>query len=143
MKWPVIVGCLGIALSLGSPLSLADSGKGKGHGNDKGHSQDARGAAGGGDNWSGAPHINTSDVLGVLGNHRDYWSPAASLPPGIQKKLARGKPLPPGIAKKLDNRLLAQLPRYSGYEWQQAGTDLILVAIATGLVYEVLNGAFD
>jgi len=69
--------------------------------------------------------------------------PVASLPPGIQKNLARGKPLPPGIAKKLDNRLLSQLPRYDGYEWQQAGTDLILVMIATGIVYEVLNGAFD
>ncbi|MCF5724001.1 hypothetical protein GIV38_20405 [Pseudomonas syringae] len=30
-----------------------------------------------------------------------------------------------------------------GYEWQQAGTDLILVTLATGLIYEVLNGAFD
>jgi len=55
----------------------------------------------------------------------------------------RGKPLPPGIAKKLDGRLLGQLPRYDGYEWMQAGVDLILVAVATGVIYEVLNGAFD
>ena len=66
-----------------------------------------------------------------------------SLPPGIAKNLARGKPLPPGIAKKLDGRLLGRLPHYDGYEWQQAGTDLILVAIATGIIYEVLNGALD
>jgi hypothetical protein len=65
------------------------------------------------------------------------------LPPGIQKNLARGKPLPPGIAKKLDGRLLGQLPHYDGYEWMQAGADLILVAVATGIIYEVLNGAFD
>jgi len=25
----------------------------------------------------------------------------------------------------------------------QAGVDLILVAVATGVIYEVLNGAFD
>lgn len=77
------------------------------------------------------------------GGHRDYWSPGPALPPGIQKNLARGKPLPPGIAKKLDGRLLGQLPRYDGYEWMQAGVDLILVAVATGVIYEVLNGAFD
>lgn len=63
--------------------------------------------------------------------------------PRDSKNLARGKPLPPGIAKKLDGRLLGQLPHYDGYEWQQAGTDLILVALASGLIYEVLTGAFD
>jgi len=78
-----------------------------------------------------------------VGGYRDYWSPSPALPPGIQKNLARGKPLPPGIAKKLDGRLVGRLPHYDGYEWQQAGTDLILVALATGLIYEVLNGAFD
>ena len=65
------------------------------------------------------------------------------MPPGIQKNLARGKPLPPGIAKKLDGRLLGQLLHYDGYEWMQAGVDLILVAAATVVIYEVVNGAFD
>lgn len=144
MKWPIFAGCLCIALSLGSAPCTADSGKGKGHGNDKGHAQGGqKNSADGGDDWGGAPRIDQAGVLGVLGSHRNYWGPVASLPPGIQKNLARGKPLPPGIAKKLDNRLLSQLPRYDGYEWQQAGTDLILVMIATGIVYEVLNGAFD
>lgn len=61
----------------------------------------------------------------------------------VFKNLARGKQLPPGIAKKLDGRLAGRLPHYDGYEWQQAGTDLILVALATGLIYEILDGAFD
>jgi len=87
--------------------------------------------------------VDRSGVLNVLGGYRNYWSPGPALPPGIQKNLARGKPLPPGIAKKLDGRLLGQLPHYDGYEWQQAGTDLILVAIASGIIYEVLNGAFN
>ena len=112
----------------------------QGHGNQKGNS--SKGNNGGGD-WSLGPSIDRGNVLGIVGGYRDYWSPGPALPPGIQKNLARGKPLPPGIAKKLDGRLIGQLPHYDGYEWQQAGTDLILVALATGLIYEVLNGAFD
>ena len=66
-----------------------------------------------------------------------------SLPPGIQKNLARGKPLPPGIAKKMvPSRMLSRLPRHAGYEWRIAGTDLILVAIATNVVADVLSGVF-
>ncbi|HBK49135.1 MAG TPA: hypothetical protein DDZ74_07350, partial [Pseudomonas sp.] len=110
----------------------------QGQGNSGGHKQSA-----GGNDWHGGPSIDRGDVLGILGGHRNYWSPGPALPPGIQKNLARGKPLPPGIAKKLDGRLLGQLPRYDGYEWMQAGADLILVAVATGIIYEVLNGAFD
>ena len=67
-----------------------------------------------------------------------------ALPPGIRKNLAKGKPLPPGIAKKsAPAAMIAELPQHQGYEWQVVGTDLILVALATGLIYEVLNGAFD
>lgn len=66
-----------------------------------------------------------------------------SLPPGIQKNLARGKPLPPGIAKKVvPSGMLSHLPRHRGYEWRVAGTDLILVAIATNVVADVLSGVF-
>lgn len=139
------------ALVLGSTTALADPGNGKGQGNgkgssqgDQGHgSQGSKGKNSGASDWSHGPSIDRTSVLGVLGGYRDYWNPGPSLPPGIQKNLARGKPLPPGIAKKLDSRLLGRLPHYDGYEWQQAGTDLILVAIASGIIYEVLNGAFD
>lgn len=66
------------------------------------------------------------------------------LPPGIQKNLARGKPLPPGIAKKLvPGPMLNRLPQYSGYEWRVAGTELILVNLATLAVAEVLQQVFD
>ncbi len=68
----------------------------------------------------------------------------ASLPPGIRKNLARGKPLPPGIAKRgVPGPMLAQLPAYPGYEWQVAGSDLILVSIATAVIAEVLSNVFD
>lgn len=89
------------------------------------------------------PSIDLGAVRITLRDHRDMLAPASSLPPGIQKNLARGKPLPPGIAKKIDNRLLGHLPRYDGYEWKQLGRDVILVAIATGIVYEILENVLD
>lgn len=74
----------------------------------------------------------------------DYrYTGYSPLPPGIMKNLARGKPLPPGIGKKMvPSRMLSRLPRHDGYEWRIAGTDLILVAAATGMVADVLSGVF-
>jgi Ni/Co efflux regulator RcnB len=68
----------------------------------------------------------------------------SSLPPGIRKNLARGKPLPPGIAKKLQSSpMLRQLPQHPGYEWQACGTDLVLVSIASQVIAEVLIDVFN
>lgn len=152
-----------LALVIGSTTALADPGNGKGQGgqggqgNGKGKPQNMQdhGKQGGGGQGNGnkgqqhsgnggGPSFDRGNILGIIDGYRgEYWNPGPPLPPGIQKSLARGKPLPPGIAKKLDGRMLGHLPRYDGYEWRQAGTDLILVALATGLIYEVLNGAFD
>lgn len=68
----------------------------------------------------------------------------SALPPGIRKNLARGKPLPPGIAKKMvPGSMLGRLPRHPGYEWRIAGTDLILVSVATAVVADILYDVFD
>ncbi|WP_077048884.1 anti-virulence regulator CigR family protein [Pseudomonas sp. KK4] len=150
----LIAAVTSLALVCGSASALADPGNGKGQGNAKANSQNAqdhgnqgghgnKGKQSGGGSWDHGPSIDRTNVLGIVGGYRDYWTPGPALPPGIQKNLARGKPLPPGIAKKLDGRLVGRLPHYDGYEWQQAGTDLILVTLATGLIYEVLNGVFD
>lgn len=65
------------------------------------------------------------------------------LPPGIRKNLARGKPLPPGIARKhAPPSMLGRLPQHPGYEWQMAGTDLVLVQIGTAMVADVLKDVF-
>jgi len=48
---------------------------------------------------------------------------------------ARCRPLPPGIVR--------QLPDYPGYEWRQLGTDVVLIAVGTGLVYAILQGVLD
>jgi hypothetical protein len=66
------------------------------------------------------------------------------LPPGIRKNLARGKPMPPGIQKtRMPDSFISQLPRHEGYEWQQAGSDLVLVVIGSLVISDVLEGVFD
>jgi hypothetical protein len=135
-----------LTLISGPVTALADPGNGQGngkasHGNQGSHGNKNKNSGGG--DWSNGPSINRGSVLEIIGGNTGYWSPGPALPPGIQKNLARGKPLPPGIAKKLDGRLVGRLPHYDGYEWQQVGTDLILVALATGVIYEILDGAFD
>ena len=63
------------------------------------------------------------------------------LPPGIQKKLARGGTLPPGIAKQyLPDRLVTQLsPPPHGYERRIVGNDVLLVAIDTGVIADIIT----
>jgi len=69
---------------------------------------------------------------------------AKPLPPGIQKNLARGKPLPPGIAKKqLPGPFINQLPHHPGYEWRQAGADLVLVVSGSLVITDILEDVFD
>ncbi len=131
-----------VAMVLAPCLASADPGNGKGHGQGRGQAQQHQGQGNQGGH-RGGPSVDRGSILSILQGNRAYWSPGPNLPPGIAKNLARGKPLPPGIAKKLDGRLLGQLPRYDGYEWMQAGVDLILVAVATGVIYEVLSGVLD
>ena len=83
-------------------------------------------------------------ILGYLDQHRSTLpvslATAQPLPPGIAKKVARGGSLPPGIAKRyLPNDLLVQLPPRPGYQWVVVGTDVLLIAVATGLVVDILD----
>jgi len=66
------------------------------------------------------------------------------LPPGIRKNLARGKPMPPGIQKtRMPGSFISDLPYHKGYEWQQAGTDLVLVISGSLVISDILEGVFD
>src|SRR5262249_47930353 len=78
-----------LSISLAT-MSADDKGKGKGKGN--------QGRSGG----SSATVVNVSFGTNDIQVIQQYYAAhAVSLPPGLQKKLARGKPLPPGWQKKL------------------------------------------
>jgi hypothetical protein len=64
---------------------------------------------------------------------------AGALPPGIRKKLARGKPLPPGIAKKTaPTELVRAVAVPAGYQVVEVGLDVLLVEVATGIIHDIL-----
>ncbi|MFJ3002140.1 anti-virulence regulator CigR family protein [Serratia liquefaciens] len=146
-----------VSLGLSSAPALADkggngNGGGNGHGNSGNHGNN-------GNNGNNGKHGNKAKdndgdhgLVSVSFSHERARSLALnygltgyrSLPPGIAKNLARGKPLPPGIAKKMvPSSMLHDLPYYPGYEWRIAGNDLVLVALSTALVASVINGVFD
>ena len=77
---------------------------------------------------------------------RDYFQqnrvPVESLPPGIAKNLARGKPLPPGIEKKYaPDDLRRRLPDYAGYEVVIVDHDVLLIEAASRVIVDILTGA--
>jgi Ni/Co efflux regulator RcnB len=141
-----------LALVLNSPHLLASQGNGnnkKEHSNNDNNSQ-------GSDSQGQKKHKSASNsdddeymqqrydddvdtILRVFGQNSGRYGEVESLPPGIRKNLARGKPLPPGIAKKLNSDITRQLPNYRGYEWQQVGSDAVLTDITTGVVREIMR----
>lgn len=125
---------IGLCVLLAASPALANPPPGKGQPghHDGGVQIDLRG-----------PTVDIGKVRVILGENRQLIGPASALPPGIAKNLARGKPLPPGIAKNFDSRLISRLPYYEGYEWKQIGRDVVLVAIATGIVHEILRSVLD
>lgn len=156
-----------LAGSLGMMPAWADPPGGKGNGNahaggghgggkgqgSKGHGQgqgDKVSGKGGGPKQGkradgGDDLVRAGITVSLARNYAsDYQAVGyGPLPPGIRKNLARGKPLPPGIAKKaVPSGMLSRLPVYPGYEWRVAGTDLILVSLATLVVADVLADVF-
>ncbi|SDS38987.1 regulator RcnB of Ni and Co efflux [Pseudomonas asplenii] len=88
-------------------------------------------------NWRRPPQ-DFGPVRQIIHDDREHFTRGAPPPPGI--RIVRGQPLPPGYyGERLDPRAVARLPAYHGYEWRRVGGDVALVAIGTGIVYEVLN----
>jgi hypothetical protein len=78
-------------------------------------------------------------IRAFFAEHRTYR--VDNLPPGIQKRLARGKPLPPGIAKRaLPRELELRLPARDRVIRQIVGNDVILIT-AAGIVLDILFDA--
>lgn len=152
------------SLGLSSAPALADKG-GNGNGNGNGHGNSGNngnhgnngnngnhGNKGNKDQYDNGVYRNDNNLITVTLSrdrarslaHNHGLTGYRSLPPGIAKNLARGKPLPPGIAKKVvPYSMLRELPQYPGYEWRIAGDDLVLVALSTAIVASVINGVFN
>jgi Ni/Co efflux regulator RcnB len=87
------------------------------------------------------PPQNFDQVRQTFHQHRDMIGRGQPLPPGIY--IREGHPLPRGYGKRLDSRSLQYLPRYDGYEWRRVGPDVVLIAVATGVIYTILNGVLN
>lgn len=90
----------------------------------------------------GGPPQDFGPVRQVIRDNHDQFSRGA--PPPRNIRLVRGQPLPPGYyGERLDRRALARLPVYQGYEWRRSGPDVVLIAVGTGIVYEILDGVLN
>lgn len=89
----------------------------------------------------GRPPQDFGPVRQTIQQHREVFARGNPPPPNVH--IERGHPLPHGYGRRLDSRALEQLPRYDGYEWRRVGTDVVLVAIGTGLVYEILDNVLN
>ena len=82
--------------------------------------------------------------IGVREQIREYYTSnpqlgLEALPPGIRKRIAKGKPLPPGIAKKASPQALrSALTLPDGYELVEVGVDVLLVELATDIIHDIL-----
>jgi len=156
-----------VTLCVGSPLALAvppdqmngpqGGSKGHGQGAQMPHGQDHKGGSAQskgnqGNQGHGGPQASQghgkrlppqdfSPVRETIRAHKGEIGRGSPLPPGLV--IAKGKPLPHGYGKPLPPGIAKQLPRYEGYEWRRLGTDMVLIAITTGIVYEVLHNVLD
>ncbi|RON42694.1 anti-virulence regulator CigR family protein [Pseudomonas frederiksbergensis] len=156
MKMPKrLIASLGVLMLSATPLLHASAdqrddhdhggpqqGQYDNHGNDHGDNRgnDHRGPQ---DNHRGGPPPRDfGPVRQSIHDNHGYFVRGAPPPPGI--RLERGRPLPHGYyGERLDNRALSHLPYYQGYEWRRAGGDIVLIAVGTGIVYEVLDNVLN
>lgn len=149
---------LSLAMALSSPAHLpaqAEKGgkpekgeHGPGHGK---HDKDGNKGNGGGKSSGGSADllqagVTAAAVAGLLGPSASQVLSVGAKPlaPGIVKNIARGKKLPPGIGKQaVPATLLPRLPRVDGHEWVRIGTELVLVAVATQVVAQVIADVFS
>jgi len=133
-----------LLLGMMTPGVLADQGNSQGRGRSGGNSGGNSGGSSAGTDVNVTVSIFTDRDRDTF---RDYFTThkirPETLPPGIAKNVARGKPLPPGIAKKA---LPADLVRTLG---TRAGRDITfsivgdrVVAVRAGNVIDLLESIF-
>lgn len=123
----------------GGPQSGSQGNRGNDHGDD--HRNDQHADNRGGNQRGGRPPEDFGDVRRTIQEHREVIGRGQPLPPNIH--VVKGHPLPRGYGRRLDDRSLQYLPRYDGYEWRRLGPDVVLIAIGSGIVYEILEGVLN
>jgi hypothetical protein len=75
---------------------------------------------------------------------RDIYSQIDSLPPGIARRLAKGKGLPPGIAKRiiLPRTINDRLDLSRDIDIVVLGSDVVILDPLTGVVVDLLRDIF-
>jgi hypothetical protein len=143
MKYPRPTGRLAATLFLAAAFLAGPASADPPHGKGKGKGKEPE------ERWSASEGGSALSVTITFGQARRIAVDMGAtrykpLPPGIRKNLARGKPLPPGIARQLaPSPMLARLPVYPGHEWRIAGADLVLVAVGSAIVVEILANVFE
>jgi Ni/Co efflux regulator RcnB len=112
--------------------------QGRPQGPDQGHQPQMQQQANRG---NGRPPQDFNQVHQAFRDHRQQIGRGPDLPPNV--RIQQGRPLPHGYGKRLDARALQGLPRYQGYEWRRVGSDIVLVTVATGIVYTILQGVLN
>ncbi|WP_339650294.1 RcnB family protein [Halopseudomonas pelagia] len=90
---------------------------------------------------SAAPPEDFSELHNLFHSNRQQIGAGPKVPRSVS--IQQGRPLPKGYGKRLDDRALRGMPRYEGYEWRRVGTDIVLVAVTTGVVYAILKGVLN
>lgn len=146
MKMPKrVIASIGVLLLGASALVQAapyDQGGGPDRGGPQGQQNDHRGDdhRGPQDNHRGGPPQDFGPVRQVIHDNHGDFRRGAPPPPGVH--LVRGQRLPPNYyGERLDPRALGHLPQYPGYEWRRSGPDIVLIAVGTSIVYQILDGA--
>lgn len=83
--------------------------------------------------------VNVTVQQTIRAYYADKPKKARGLPPGVARKYARGKRLPPGIAKQaLPPDLERRLPVQAGHQYIVVDSDVLLIAVSTGIVVDIL-----
>lgn len=107
-------------------------------GNGNGGQQANRGQS---DHGGGRPPQDFGPIRQTISQNRESFGRGGPVPSNIH--IERGRPLPRGYGRPMDQQALRHLPRYDGYQWRRVGSDVVLVAIGSGLVYEILSGVLN
>ncbi|WP_213878114.1 anti-virulence regulator CigR family protein [Pseudomonas sp. dw_358] len=118
---------------------------GGGHNDNRGQGNNGNNGNNGGGHQAnrggGRPPQDFGPVRQMIQQNRDSFARGNPPPPNI--RLERGRPLPRGYGRPLDARALQHMPRYDGYQWRRVGSDVVLVAVGSGLVYEILDNVLN